>query len=439
MDGNKTVRAVFGSASTHWSDDMESGQNWTATGLWHMTEQKSHSTTHSQWYGQEGTGNYATGGRSSGYLTSPVIDVSGTDSVTISFWHWRSVFHYDLPGFAQDQTYAQYSLDGGGWTQFWFEDSEDPSQYAWQQVLQDVTTTGVSSMQVRFGFDTVYSDYLDDYPGWFIDDFAAYSSSPDADPPTPDPMTWSSAPSASSSSAVTMTATAATDPSGVEYYFEETSGNPGGTDSGWQAGRIYTDSGLSENTAYCYRVKARDGSANQNETAWSSGSCATTPLAETSATFRVQADGTVAADGTVFADDFVSGAADIAEWVAVSSPVELGDVLEFDPSHAETYRRSSERCSSLVAGVVSTEPGVVLGSDLVASERAVLALSGIVPVKVSNEGGPIEVGDLLVTSSTPGHAMRWSGSAHCPCSLVGKAMEAMTDESGMILVLLTAH
>ena len=48
-------------------------------------------------------------------------------------------------------------------------------------------------------------------------------------------------------------------------------------------------------------------------------------------------------------------------------------------------------------------------------------------------------GDLLVTSSTPGHAMRWSGPDPCPCALVGKALEPMTDETGLILVLLMAH
>lgn len=71
--------------------------------------------------------------------------------------------------------------------------------------------------------------------------------------------------------------------------------------------------------------------------------------------------------------------------------------------------------------------------------KALLALIGIVSVKVTNEGGRIQPGDLLVTSSTPGHAMHWSGPDPCPCSLIGKALEPMTDETGVILVLLTAH
>jgi hypothetical protein len=98
----------------------------------------------------------------------------------------------------------------------------------------------------------------------------------------------------------------------------------------------------------------------------------------------------------------------------------------------------------LVGGVVSTEPGFVLGSPAhyslpTPNAQALLALIGIVPVRVTNEGGPIQPGDLLVSSSTPGYAMRWSGPDPCPCVLVGKALQPFTGSRGLILVLLTAH
>jgi hypothetical protein len=63
---------------------------------------------------------------------------------------------------------------------------------------------------------------------------------------------------------ITMTANTATDPSGVEYYFTETSGNPGGDDSGWQDSPTYTDTGLTSGTQYTYTVTVRDKSSNQN-------------------------------------------------------------------------------------------------------------------------------------------------------------------------------
>jgi hypothetical protein len=65
--------------------------------------------------------------------------------------------------------------------------------------------------------------------------------------PTPDPMSFDSPPATSSITKITkitMTATTASDISGVEYYFTETSGNPGGSDSGWQDSPVYTDGGL---------------------------------------------------------------------------------------------------------------------------------------------------------------------------------------------------
>lgn len=90
---------------------------------------------------------------------------------------------------------------------------------------------------------------------------------PDDKPPTPNPMSFASAPAAVSSTSVTMTAAAASDPSGVEYYFQETTGNPGGTSSVWQSSPTYTDNGLMPGVLYTYTVKARDASSNQNATA----------------------------------------------------------------------------------------------------------------------------------------------------------------------------
>ena len=161
--------------------------------------------------------------------------------------------------------------------------------------------------------------------------------------------------------------------------------------------------------------------------------------AGTAATFRVALDGTVRADATFYVASFQTGAADVAEWVSVSEPVTAGSVVELDPGHPGSYRLSSRFCAPSVAGVISTEPGVVLGRSEAFAQRALLALTGIVPVKVTNEGGPIRIGDLLVASSTSGHAMCWNGEDGCECALVGKALEPMNSERGLILVLLTAH
>ncbi|MHC4722092.1 MAG: hypothetical protein ACYS6I_05205, partial [Planctomycetota bacterium] len=100
------------------------------------------------------------------------------------------------------------------------------------------------------------------------------SGPPDEDAPTPDPMEWQSEPNAYGGYSITMTAVTATDASGVEYFFEELSGNPGGDNSIWKSGPSYTDYGLDSDTTYTYRVKARDTSSN--ETDWSTAVSATT-------------------------------------------------------------------------------------------------------------------------------------------------------------------
>jgi len=123
--------------------------------------------------------------------------------------------------------------------------------------------------------------------------------------------------------------------------------------------------------------------------------------------------------------------------VPVSEPVEAGDVLALDPDHPGAYRLSRTACSPLVAGVVASPPGVLLGVDVLTGAQALLALVGIVPTKVTDEGGPILPGDLLVSSSTSGHAMRWDGGGSP--ALIGKALEPMSDTRGLILVLLTSH
>lgn len=96
----------------------------------------------------------------------------------------------------------------------------------------------------------------------------------DTTPPTPDPMSFAAAPVSTGTSSISMTATAASDPSGVEYYFDCLTA--GGNDSGWQSSATYEDTGLDPDTSYTYRVKARDQSANQNETGYSASASATT-------------------------------------------------------------------------------------------------------------------------------------------------------------------
>ena len=62
----------------------------------------------------------------------------------------------------------------------------------------------------------------------------------------------------------------------TSFYFSETSGNPGGADSGWQTSNTYTNTGLSAGTQYTYTVKMRDGDVPPTEGPESAAAVATT-------------------------------------------------------------------------------------------------------------------------------------------------------------------
>jgi len=89
----------------------------------------------------------------------------------------------------------------------------------------------------------------------------------------PDPASFGLAPLAVNSTLIVMSAGFQ---GPVEYLFTETSGNPGGTSSGWQSSPSYTDTGLQPGTQYTYTVTMRAGYYTGSPSAPAS---ATTPAA----------------------------------------------------------------------------------------------------------------------------------------------------------------
>jgi len=158
------------------------------------------------------------------------------------------------------------------------------------------------------------------------------------------------------------------------------------------------------------------------------------------AKFRVEKDGDVYAAGTYYCSDGAVhvGSADVAERINTSEWVEEGCVVEIDPEHPGFFRKSSSPYSTMIAGIISTSPGVVLGNDFDATEdkwednRPVLAIAGRVPVKATTENGLIQIGDLLVSSSRPGYAMRCGNPQKAVGAVVGKAMESLEEGTGVI-------
>lgn len=94
------------------------------------------------------------------------------------------------------------------------------------------------------------------------------------------PPTFEITPTAISASAITMRSTEAVDADSppVQYQFDYVSG-AGGQDSFWQLERDYTDTGLTANSAFAYRVRARDNAApNPNVTPYSASVATATAI-----------------------------------------------------------------------------------------------------------------------------------------------------------------
>jgi hypothetical protein len=120
------------------------------------------------------------------------------------------------------------------------------------------------------------------------------------------------------------------------------------------------------------------------------------------------------------------------------SEYEPGDVLVISTQADRVVELSSTPFSTAVMGVYSTDPAVLAGAPDTddALGGVPVAVIGIVPCKVSTENGPIQRGDLLVTSSTPGYAMR-AGPNPPQGTVLGKAMQPLESGTGVITILVT--
>ena len=89
-----------------------------------------------------------------------------------------------------------------------------------------------------------------------------------------------------------------------------------------------------------------------------------------------------------------------------------------------------------VSGAGEYKPGIVLDKHRSAHTRQPIALLGKVYCKVDAQYGAIAVGDLLTTSSTPGHAMKAADPAKAFGAVIGKALRAQKEGQGLIPVLI---
>jgi hypothetical protein len=119
----------------------------------------------------------------------------------------------------------------------------------------------------------------------------------------------------------------------------------------------------------------------------------------------------------------------------VSGDAEPGNVLIVDREHPELFVRGDRSPDPTVVGVMVAGAGVALGAASGEGSSAPVALSGIARCKVDASFAAIMPGDLLVSSPTPGHAMR--EASPLPGTVVGKALESLASGQGVIRILVT--
>ncbi len=131
--------------------------------------------------------------------------------------------------------------------------------------------------------------------------------------------------------------------------------------------------------------------------------------------------------GTIYATTNTVQAIDLAEnYPTNDDTLVAGEIVSLEGMLSTYIHRAS--IGEIPLGIVSTAPGILLGSDVLNSKP--VALSGRVPVKVNNEGGAIAVGDRITLSSVAGVGKKQTTSSET----IGIALEEMTGVTGTINV-----
>ncbi|HEV7240868.1 MAG TPA: hypothetical protein VGQ36_16640 [Thermoanaerobaculia bacterium] len=204
----------------------------------------------------------------------------------------------------------------------------------------------------------------------------------------------------------------------------------GGGTLGWGAGSSAVDATLYRDSASTLRTNASlvvDGNVGLGAAA--------------SPSYRLYVSGNTHVNGTVTGTIIRAHYQDVAEWVPASVEMAPGTVVVLDPSTPNQVMPSHRAYDTAVAGVVSEQPGLILGVE--GDDKEQVATTGRVKVHADATRAPIRIGDLLVSGDRPGTAMRsepmeMNGRAfHQPGTIIGKALEALPEGEGEILVLLS--
>jgi hypothetical protein len=141
---------------------------------------------------------------------------------------------------------------------------------------------------------------------------------------------------------------------------------------------------------------------------------------------------------------YITGGSDLAEPFEVSGAeaIEPGMVVTIDPDEPGRLRLADTAYDPRVAGIVSgangINPGLMMKQEgTVADGSLPVSLTGRVYCWADASHGSIRPGDLLTTSSMPGHAMKVKNYKKAQGAIIGKAMTGLKSGTGLVLVLVT--
>jgi hypothetical protein len=135
--------------------------------------------------------------------------------------------------------------------------------------------------------------------------------------------------------------------------------------------------------------------------------------------------------------DLILPGADYAEELPAAGGVLAGTCVVLDDAGgvalcADDY---DPRVAGIVSGAGGLKPAVVLDRQ----GGAPIALMGKAFVLVDAERAPVAVGDMLTTSSTPGHAMKVTDPGRAFGTVIGKALTALPSGRGLVKVFVSAR
>lgn len=163
-------------------------------------------------------------------------------------------------------------------------------------------------------------------------------------------------------------------------------------------------------------------------------------------TEKLHVNGNVRVENELSANTVQIRGADLAESYKVNAatPVEPGMVVSIDPTNTAEMTLSGTPYDRKVAGIIANagteHTGLLLGGKKTASEGFhPVALTGRVWCWVDATLGAVSPGDMLTTSTTPGHAMKVADFSQAQDATIGKAMSELKSGKGLVLVLVNLH